>query len=194
MLLCTDEGEGGSGSNYWVGQSHLGSGSSWFSWSQVKLPTFSQLPSCQTGLTNYSYFRRSFLFLSLKLLHGEVNSDSMLEVFLWLCFCYYCLLVLSHVRLFAAPWTVASQAPLSMAFPRQAYWSGLPFPTLRDLPEPGIELASPASPALQVASSLLSHQGITLDGLPQRILPLCLTAKVPLFRTLSTWGWQEGWN
>ena len=94
--------------------------------------------------------------------------------------------VLSHVQLFAAPWTVACQAPLSMAFPRQEYWSGLAFPTLRDLPEPGIELASPASPALHIDSSLLSHQGITFDGLPQRILPLCLTVKVPLLRTLST--------
>ena len=39
--------------------------------------------------------------------------------------------VLSHVRLFAAPWTVALQAPLSMGFPRQNYWSGLPFPSPR---------------------------------------------------------------
>ena len=40
--------------------------------------------------------------------------------------------MLSHVWLFAAPWTVACQAPLSMGFPRQEYWSGLPFPPLRD--------------------------------------------------------------
>ena len=44
---------------------------------------------------------------------------------------------------FVTPWTVACQAPLSMAFPRQEYWSGLPFPSLRDLPDPGIEAASP---------------------------------------------------
>ena len=42
----------------------------------------------------------------------------------------------------------AHQAPLSMGFPRQEYWSGLPFPTPGDLPDPGIESASPASPAL----------------------------------------------
>ena len=42
-----------------------------------------------------------------------------------------------------APWTVAHQAPLSMGFPRQEYWSGLPFPLLGDLPEPGIEPTSP---------------------------------------------------
>ena len=43
------------------------------------------------------------------------------------------------------PWTVARQAPLSMGFSRQEYWSGLPFSTLGDLPDPGIHLASPAS-------------------------------------------------
>ena len=49
------------------------------------------------------------------------------------------------------PWTVAHQAPLSMGFSGQQYWSGLPFPSPRDLPNPGIE---PGSPALQVASLL----------------------------------------
>ena len=43
---------------------------------------------------------------------------------------------------FATPWTVACQAPLSMGFPRQEYWSGLPFPSLGDLPDPGIKPAS----------------------------------------------------
>ena len=45
---------------------------------------------------------------------------------------------------FAAPWTVAHQVPLYMGFPRQEYWSGLPFPSPGDLSNPGIELASPA--------------------------------------------------
>ena len=53
---------------------------------------------------------------------------------------------LSRVRLFATPWTVAYKAPLSMEFSRQEYWSGLPFPSPEDLPNPGIE---PGSPALQ---------------------------------------------
>ena len=53
---------------------------------------------------------------------------------------------LSRVRLFATPWTVASQAPPSMGFSRQECWSGLPFPSPGDLPDPGIE---PESPALQ---------------------------------------------
>ena len=49
---------------------------------------------------------------------------------------------LSRVRLFATPWTVAYQAPPSMGFSRQEYWSGLPFPSSGDLPDPGIEPGS----------------------------------------------------
>ena len=52
--------------------------------------------------------------------------------------------LLSHVRLFVTPWTVAQQAPLSMGFSRQEYWSGLPFPSPGDLPDPDIEPSSPA--------------------------------------------------
>ena len=54
--------------------------------------------------------------------------------------------LLSPVCLFATPWTVAYQALLSMGFSRQESWSGLPFPSPGDLPDPGIE---PGSPALQ---------------------------------------------
>ena len=50
--------------------------------------------------------------------------------------------VLSHVRLFSTLWTVAHQAPLSMEFSIQKYWSGMPFPTPEDLPDPGIEPVS----------------------------------------------------
>ena len=46
---------------------------------------------------------------------------------------------LSCVHLFATPWTVAHQAPLFMGFSRQGYWSGLPFPSPQDLPNPGIK-------------------------------------------------------
>ena len=54
---------------------------------------------------------------------------------------------LSHIRLFATPWIVALQAPLSMGLPRQEYWSRLPFPSPGDLPDPGME---PKSPELAV--------------------------------------------
>ena len=51
---------------------------------------------------------------------------------------------LSRVRLFATPWTTAHQAPPSMGFSRQEYWSGLPFPPLGDLPHTGIKHECPA--------------------------------------------------
>ena len=56
--------------------------------------------------------------------------------------------VLSRVT----PWTRGYQTPLSMGFPRQEYWSGLPFPSPGDLPDGGIEPASPVPPALQADS------------------------------------------
>ena len=61
---------------------------------------------------------------------------------------------------FVVTWTVGHQAPLSIGFSRQEYWSGLPFPSPGDLPDPGVKPASPAaSPALQADSLLLSHLG-----------------------------------
>ena len=63
---------------------------------------------------------------------------------------------LSHIWLFAIPWTVVYQAPPSMGFSRQEYWRGLPFPSPGDLPDPGIE---PRSPALQ-ADALPSEPSI----------------------------------
>ena len=60
--------------------------------------------------------------------------------------------LLSHVQIFETPWTVAHQAPLSVGFSREEYWSGLPFPPPGDLPDPGIKLASPLSLALQADS------------------------------------------
>ena len=64
--------------------------------------------------------------------------------------------MLSRVRILATPRTIAHKAPLSMGFSRQEYWSGLPFPSPGDLPNPEIK---PVSPALQVDSLPLIHQG-----------------------------------
>ena len=64
------------------------------------------------------------------------------------------------VPLFVIPWTVALQAPLSMGFPRQEYWSGLPFPPTGNLPDPGIK---PTSLTLQADSLPLSYQGSLLE-------------------------------
>ena len=61
------------------------------------------------------------------------------------------------VRFFVTPWTVAHQAPLSLGFPRQEYWSGLPFPSLGDLPDQGIE---PTSPAMQADALLLESHNL----------------------------------
>ena len=63
-----------------------------------------------------------------------------------------------HVRLFVTPWTVVHQARLSLAFPRQEYWSGLPFPSPGDLPNPGIKPKSLASPAL--AGRFITTRGL----------------------------------
>ena len=59
---------------------------------------------------------------------------------------------LSRVRLLATPWTAAHQAPLSVGFSRQEYWSGLPFSISGALPDPGVKPVSLESPALEVDS------------------------------------------
>ena len=65
-------------------------------------------------------------------------------------------LVTKSCPILATPWIVDCHAPLSLGFSRQEYWSGLPFPSPGDLPEPGIK---PGSPALQVDSYRLSYEG-----------------------------------
>ena len=76
----------------------------------------------------------------------------------------------SCVQLFGTPWTVAHQAPLSEEFSRQDYWSGLPFPTLGDLPSEGIEPASLASPALAGEFFTIAPPNKWLPTLAWRIL------------------------
>ena len=86
---------------------------------------------------------------------------------------------LSPVQLFATPWTVAYQAPLSMGFSRQEYWSGLPFPSPGDLPNTGIK---PRSPALQ-ADALNSEP----PGKPEGVFKSwdCLKDKAIVFRKVT---------
>ena len=86
---------------------------------------------------------------------------------------------LSRVQIFATPWTVAYQAPLSMGFSRPEYWRGLPFPSPGDLPDPGIK---PGSPALQ-ADSLPSEP-------PGK--PLTLIRAMEMNRHSRVWGLQVG--
>ena len=80
------------------------------------------------------------------------------------------------------PWVVAHQAPLSMGFSRQEYWSGLPFPSPRYLPDPGVE---PRSSAWQANSLSLSHLG--------SLLIHCTTREVPIitFCLVKHFGWDS---
>ena len=86
-------------------------------------------------------------------------------------------LALSQVRLFTIPRTVAFQAPLSMEFSGQEYWSGLPLPSPRDLPDPGNK---PRSPALQQILYYLSHQGSPYTLLYCSVAQLCPTLCDPV--------------
>ena len=85
-----------------------------------------------------------------------------------------CAQSLSHVHLFATPWTVAHQAPLSMEFSRQEYWSGLRFPSPGDLPNPGM------SPALAGGFFTTAR-----PGKPRVSVELCFTLRF----TIKNW-WQ----
>ena len=100
--------------------------------------------------------------LGHKRVKHHLTIKQQLEIHLELPDCYLpCILnaqSFSCVQLFATPWTVAHQAPLSMGFSRQEYWSGLPFPPPEDLPDLGIKPVSPALLHQQVASLPLSHQ------------------------------------
>ena len=105
----------------------------------------------------FLFFGDKFVSLSIKFLIRvllEFSSSFRLNNIL-LCV----LSCISHVWLFATPWTVVLQAPLAMGVSRQEYWSGLPFPFPGDLPDPGIKPSTPTSPALQADSLPLSHQG-----------------------------------
>ena len=103
--------------------------------------------------------------------------------------------LLSHVQLFATPWTVVHHAPLSMWFSRQEYWSGLPFPSPGDPPDPGTE---PTSPAL---AGWYFMVWATREGPTYRILPFKLPSRkgksvdtelgLVFFRS---WGARQGWR
>ena len=109
---------------------------------------------CPNKLVAELEFWTFFPLKSLFILHFCTFTTYLIEVvtmcnfLLFLFFaCMYAQLP-SHVGLFANPWTVALQAPLSMGFSRQEYWNGLPFPSPGDFPDPQIELVSPESHAL----------------------------------------------
>ena len=96
-----------------------------------------------------------------------------------------CAQSLSHVWLFATPWTVARQAPLSMGFSRQEYCSGWPCPPPGDLPGPGIQPASPKPPALAAGSLPPAAPGKPRHTYGEQIIKRCQN-------TNSCWIWVEG--
>ena len=95
--------------------------------------------------------------------HGDPQENNVLCVLSYSVFLFLQVKVkvksLTRVQLLVTPWTVAHQAPLSMGFSRQEYWSGWPFPSPGNLPYPGIK---PRSPVLQADSLLTELQGKTL--------------------------------
>ena len=114
----------------------------------------------------------------------------------------------SCVRLFVTLWTVAHQGPPFMGFSRQEYWIGLPFPSLGDLPNPGIK---PRSPSLQENSLPSEPQGSPIQGYKAHFLPhsfvhlfqhhllqrymfLCWITLIPLLKTKLTINvWAHFW-
>ena len=82
-------------------------------------------------------------FSQIQIAKMLIHFNEARTIYLCVCVCVWAQL-LSRVWLFATQWTVAYQAPLSMGFPQQEYWSGFPFPSPGDLPDPGIKSESPA--------------------------------------------------
>ena len=94
--------------------------------------------------------------------------------------------LVSHACLFATPWTVAHQAPLSIVFPRQEYWSGLPFPSSGDLPDPRIKLASPALQADSLQTELRGSPFFFLYHLSFSEYPKASVIQLSFCRILPT--------
>ena len=89
--------------------------------------------NCNDGTRNSHI---SYIWCSLLLTH---YTFVIINLPVWIHFVVLVVRLLTRVWLFMAPWTVACQPPLSVEFSRQDYWSGLPFPSPRDLPDPGIK-------------------------------------------------------
>ena len=92
---------------------------------------------------------------------------------------YMCVYMLSHVQLIVTPWTVACQTPPSMEFSRQEYWSGLPFATPGNLPDPGID------PASCIGRRILSTWEAPVHHIqsPYRVQIYCSQPRGPCART-----------
>ena len=140
--------------------------------SYLKICTFSTSaytphpPVLSNHHSTLCFFRFDFLFRFH--LRGEIIQYSSFSDLFHSAQCPPCsskkMKSLSHIQLFVMPWTVVYQVPLSMGFSRQAYWSGLPFPSPGDLSNPGIE---PRSPALQADSLPSESPGKPMSSVGQ---------------------------
>ena len=101
--------------------------------------------------------------------HIGYDQDAIISV----CMCSVC------VRLFAAPRTVTLQALLSMGFPRQEYWTGMPFPSPGDLPDPEIKPASLASCISYISRQVLYHLRLLSESSQKEVEP-------------PNWNWTSG--
>ena len=98
------------------------------------------------------------MFAKYKMKYQQMESSS-IYIFMCVCVCVCVFSHFSHLKLFVTLWTVACQAPLSMGFCRQEYWSGLPCPPPGNLPDPGIRLASQHLLHYRQILYLLRHPG-----------------------------------
>ena len=134
---------------------------------------------------------KTILESSLILLFFTWNIPSSLCLFppplIQLCVCCAILSCFSHVRLFATLWTVTHQAPLSMGFSRQEYWSGLRCPSPGNLPDLRIEPTFLTYPALQVGSlplvpprkHLFTPSNMCMFNSKNHYLPACVVVQLP---------------
>ena len=152
-----------------------------FPWRKKWLPSPAFLPG-------ESYGQRSLEGYSLWG-HRKVRHDwTYIHSFNWQKYLKVKVKLLSRVRLVATPWTVAYQAPPSVGFSRQEYWSGLPFPSPGDLPNPGIE---PGSPTLR-ADTLPSEPPGKLNPKEQHSpgINMLLLSRSVFARGGKEYGWM----
>ena len=105
--------------------------------------TYSDIAFWAIAQTTYQKCKFGFKIKWYKQADLKIKEKNIIIVCVCVCVC-----VFSHVQLFAAPWTIACQAPPPMEFSRQDYWSGMPFPTAGDLLDSGIQPVTLVSSAL----------------------------------------------
>ena len=108
----------------------------WYSWRVFMVRFLKNFLENNVILLKYCWFYNAVLIFAVQ------QSD--LVIYLCVCVCVCVCVSCSVTSDFATTWTITRQAPLSMVFSRQEYWSGLPYPSPEDLPNPGIEPWSPA--------------------------------------------------